>query len=67
MMCYVSYGSFAVLFSAYVIVKIVTRHPRCSQCRRIMNDVDVQWTPNQWQEIQGYELTGSVTGALDRC
>jgi hypothetical protein len=63
MMCSMSYGGFAVLFSAYIIGKIVTRHSRCSQCRRIMDDIDVQWTPDQWQQIQGYELIGSVTGA----
>lgn len=62
-MCSVSYVGFAVLFSAYVIVKIVTRHSRCSQCRQIMDVIDVQWTPDQWQQIQGYELMGSVTGA----
>ncbi len=48
MMCYVSYGSFIVLFSAYVIVKIVTRHSRCSQCRQSMDIIDVKWTPEQW-------------------
>jgi hypothetical protein len=62
-MSYISYGGFAMLFSAYVVVKIVTRHARCSQCRRIMDVIDVQWTPEQWQQIQGYEQVGSMTGA----
>ncbi len=63
MMCYVSYGSFIVLFSAYVIVKIVTRHSRCSQCRQSMDVIDVKWTPEQWQQIQGYEQLDSLSGA----
>ncbi|MCP4399402.1 MAG: hypothetical protein GY801_19145 [bacterium] len=63
LMCYVSYGGFAVLFSAYAIVKIVTRHSRCSQCRQIMDVIDVKWTPDQWQQIQGYEQVGSLNGA----
>lgn len=63
MMCYILYGGFIVLFSAYVVVKIVKRHPRCSQCRQIMDVIEVKWTPDQWQQIQGYEQVGSVTGA----
>lgn len=63
MMCYVSYGGFIILFSAYVIVKIVKRHSHCRQCRQIMDVIDVQWPPDQWQQIQGYKLMGSVKGA----
>ena len=63
MMCYISYGGFLILFSAYVFVKIVKRHARCHQCQQIMDVIDVQWTPDQWQQIQGYELMGSIIGA----
>jgi hypothetical protein len=63
LMCSISYGGFVILFSAYVVAKIMTRHSRCSQCRQIMDVIDVQWTPDQWQQIQGYEQIGSVTGA----
>ncbi len=63
MMYYLLYGGFIILFSAYVIVRIVKRHPRCSQCQQIMDVIDVKWTPDQWQQTQGYELMGSVKGA----
>lgn len=63
MMRYIFYGGFLVLFSAYVIVKILKRHPRCQQCQQIMDVIDVPWTPDEWQQIQGYELLGSITGA----
>jgi hypothetical protein len=66
LMCYVSYGGFIVLFSAYVIVKIVTRHTRCDRCRQVMDVIDVPWTAEQWQQIQGYEMVGGLTGA-DGC
>lgn len=62
-MCYFSYGGFIILFSAYFIVKILKRHSRCSQCRQIMDVIDVKWTPDQWQQIQGYELLGGFSGA----
>lgn len=55
LMCSMTYGGFAVLFIAYVIVKIVTRHPRCSQCGKIMDVIAVRWTPDQFRKIQGYE------------
>jgi hypothetical protein len=28
-----------------------------------MDIIDVQWTPDQWQQIQRYELMGSIEGA----
>ena len=63
MMCIVSYAGFIILFGAYFIVKFVTRRSRCNLCQQNMDVIDVQWTPDQWQQIQGYEQIGSVTGA----
>ena len=58
-----SYIGFGVLFIGYVIVKIIKRNTRCSQCGQTMNIVDVKWTPQQWKEIQGYELIDGFEGA----
>lgn len=66
LMCYMSYGGFAVLFSAYFIGKIMTRHARCDRCGQVMDVIDVPWTTEQWQQIQGYEMVGGLTGA-DGC
>jgi len=55
LMSSMSYGGAAVLFCAYVIVKIVKRSPRCSQCGKNMDVVAVRWTPEQFRKIMGYE------------
>jgi hypothetical protein len=54
---------FIVLFSLYIIVKILKRHFRCSQCQQIMDVIDVKWTPEEWKQIQGYELFENFKGA----
>lgn len=54
---------FMILFSLYVIFKILRRHLRCRQCQQIMDVIDVKWTPEQWQQIQDYKLMGSFKGA----
>ncbi len=58
-----SFVGFIMLFSLYIICKILKRHFRCSRCQQIMDVIDVKWTPDQWQQIQGYELPGSFRGA----
>ena len=50
-------------FRLYIIVKILKRHFRCSRCQQIMDVIDVKWTPEQWQLIQGYELLENFKGA----
>ena len=58
-----SFVGFIVLFSLYIICKILKRHFRCSRCQQIMDVIDVKWTPDQWQQIQGYELFENFRGA----
>lgn len=59
----ISFVGFMVLCSVYIIVKILKRHFRCSRCQQIMDVIDVKWTPEQWQLIQGYELLENFKGA----
>ena len=59
----ISFVGFIVLCSLYIIVKILKRHFRCSRCQQIMDVIDVKWTPEQWQLIQGYELLENFKGA----
>ena len=54
---------FMILFLLYIISKILKRGIRCSQCQQRMNIIDVKWTPEQWKQIQGYELMDSFKGA----
>ncbi|MFC2140439.1 hypothetical protein ACFLQ1_01805 [Candidatus Auribacterota bacterium] len=54
---------FMMLFSVYVILKILKRHFKCSQCQKVMDVIYVKWTPEEWQEIQKYELMESFKGA----
>jgi len=58
-----SVAGFIVLFTLYIIFKILKRHFRCSRCQQIMDVIDVKWTPEQWQQIQGYELLENFKGA----
>ena len=63
MMCYIFYGAFITLFITYIIARMLRRHSRCSKCQQIMDVIDVKWTPDQWQQIQGYEQLDSLNGA----
>jgi hypothetical protein len=58
-----SIAGFMVLFVLYVIVKILKRRIRCSQCNQNMDVISIKYTPNQWQQYQGYKLIDSFTGA----
>ena len=59
----ISFVGFIVLCSVYIIVKILKRHFRCSRCQQIMDVIDMKWTPEQWKQIQGYELFENFKGA----
>ena len=54
---------FFILFVIYVILKIMRRRLPCTQCRKNMEVINVKWTPEEWQQKQGYELIGGFTGA----
>jgi hypothetical protein len=55
--------AFFILFVIYVILKIKKRRLLCTQCQKNVEVVDVKWTPEEWQQKQGYELIGGFTGA----
>ena len=59
----ISIVGFIVLCTLYIIVKILKRHFRCSQCQQIMDVIDVKWTPEEWKQVQGYELFENFKGA----
>lgn len=61
--CAVSYAVFIVLFIAYVIAKVLTRQPRCSRCKQVMDVMEVKWTPEEWLEVQKYEMIDALSGA----
>lgn len=58
-----AFAVFMMLFVLYFIYRIIKRDFRCSRCRQIMDVLDVKWSPEQWQQIQGYELIESFKGA----
>lgn len=59
----ISIVGFIVLFVSYFIFKVKKRSQWCNQCRQDMEIIDVKWTPEQWKQVQGYELLGSFKGA----
>lgn len=59
----ITYSGFVLLFMAYVAVKIPSLRAKCGKCGQKMKDVEVKWTPDDWQEIQGYEQIDSLNGA----
>ena len=54
---------FFVLFILYIIMKMGKRKIICSQCGQPMTILDVQWTPEQWKSVQGYDLIDGFMGA----
>jgi len=55
--------SFFILFVLYLILKVKKRAIRCNQCQQPMKVIDVPWTPEEWKQIQGYELIDGFKGA----
>ena len=54
---------FFVIFTVYIILKVLKHKLRCSQCQQPLDVIDIQWTPEQWQQIQKYKLIDSFRGA----
>jgi len=62
----ITYSGFVVLFTAYIAAKIPSLRAKCGKCRQRMEEIEVKWSPEDWQKIQGYEQVDSLNGA-DGC
>jgi hypothetical protein len=54
---------FFILFVVYVIFKISKRRLQCTQCGQNMEIIDVSWTPEEWEQKQGYKMIDGFKGA----
>lgn len=57
------FAGFIVLFSVYIVFKILKRKLICNQCQQPMQVIDVKWSPEEWKQIQQYELLANFKGA----